>query len=171
MVYLYSMIKSNKNISYGLLSTSKNRLYNIYHKIKARCFNENCIDFPYYGGRGITVFEDWLNDFFIFRNWALSNGYSDDLSIERVNVNGNYTPDNCTWENDSVQANNKRTYSNNTSGFRGVVWHGRIKKWHAKVPVNGKYLHIGYYDDKLIAAKERNEFIINKNLPNKLNII
>lgn len=73
------------------------RLYAIFKGMKARCFNPNVENYPNYGGRGITVCDEWLNDFTAFRDWALNNGYADDLVIDRINPNGHYEPSNCQW--------------------------------------------------------------------------
>jgi hypothetical protein len=75
--------------------------------MKQRCANPKSPQFKDYGGRGIAVCPAWL-DFPTFHTWALANGYSDDLSIERVDVNGNYEPSNCTWADAEIQSNNRR---------------------------------------------------------------
>ena len=87
---------------------SKTRLYNIYNHMIARCYNPTNKKYRIYGGRGITVCNEWLNDFRAFYDWAMANGYADDLTIDRKNVNGNYEPFNCRWVTQKVQANNKR---------------------------------------------------------------
>ena len=93
------------------------RLYWAWAHIKDRCNNEACKDYSLYGGRGIQVCDEWTNDFMAFRDWALANGYSEDLSIDRINVNGNYEPSNCRWATAVQQANNKR--SNHRVQFNG----------------------------------------------------
>lgn len=84
-----------------------NRLYHIWRGMKARCFNKNNANFPRYGGRGITVCEEWKDDFSSFSSWAYSNGYSDELSIDRIDFDGNYCPENCRWATLTEQNNNK----------------------------------------------------------------
>lgn len=87
---------------------SKSRLHNIWCNMKARCYNSNHPHYSDYGGRGITVCQEWLDDFMNFYNWSMENGYSDDLSIDRINNDKGYSPDNCRWVKNVIQANNKR---------------------------------------------------------------
>ena len=86
----------------------KTRLHRIWTHMKERCNNQNCKSFPDYGGRGIKVCDSWSEDFLMFHEWAMANGYEDNLSIDRINANGNYEPSNCRWATDYQQANNKR---------------------------------------------------------------
>lgn len=92
-------------LTHGMNGT---RIYGIWKGMKDRCLNERSESYKDYGGRGVTIFEDWLNSFESFYNWALQSGYRDDLSIDRIDVNGNYEPSNCRWSTADVQANNKR---------------------------------------------------------------
>lgn len=79
--------------------------------MKGRCLNKSDANYNSYGGRGIIICDEWLgeNGFINFYNWAISNGYSEELSIDRIDNNGNYEPNNCRWVSDVIQCNNRRT--------------------------------------------------------------
>lgn len=84
------------------------RLASIYNGMKQRCYNTNRPNYGYYGGRGITICDEWLNSFQAFRAWSMDNGYQEGLSIDRIDNDGNYEPKNCRWVSMKEQAANKR---------------------------------------------------------------
>ena len=96
------------NITHGLSHT---RIHTIWCGMKERCQNTNATNYQHYGGKGISVCEEWLHDFKAFYDWAIKNGYEDDLTIDRKDSNGDYCPENCQWitqSENATRANNKR---------------------------------------------------------------
>lgn len=96
---------------------TKTRLYNIWQHMRRRCFSPANKRYKYYGRRGITVCPEW-SDFLTFKAWALANGYAEDLSIDRIDNDADYTPENCRW---ATQKQQNRNYSRN----RIVSWRGK----------------------------------------------
>lgn len=98
------------------------RIYGIWKTMKTRCNNKNSPKYKNYGSRGIVVCDEWRNDFEAFYNWAMNNGYRDDLSIDRIDNDGNYSPDNCKWSTPKQQVRNRRntvclTYNRETKSL------------------------------------------------------
>lgn len=85
---------------------SKTKLYSVWKTMKYRCSNKNNHKYKNYGGRGIKVCDEW-KDYSLFKAWALSNGYRDNLTIDRVDVDGNYEPNNCRWVDMKTQQRNR----------------------------------------------------------------
>lgn len=104
---------SKINFKHGM---NKTKMHNSWRGMRERCLNKNHTHYKNYGGRGITVCDEWNdadNGFINFYNWAMNNGYKEGLTIERINVNGNYEPSNCTWIPLSEQNKNKTNTKRN----------------------------------------------------------
>lgn len=134
------------NLKHGL---SRSRINITYKHMKDRCLNPNSQYFSDYGGRGITVCEEWLGEegFSKFLKWANENGYADDLTLDRIDVNGNYEPSNCRWTTVSVQNNNKR--NNHYLTIDGVT--KTIKQW---CEIYGICQHTFYYRVRKLKMNE-----------------
>lgn len=135
----------NRTIGKESHGETKTRLYHIWVGIKTRCFYRNHNAYQNYGGRGVTMCEEWKNSFVSFKSWAIENGYSDNLTIDRINVDGDYCPENCHWVSMSFQEFNKRTSKRNTSGHTGVSFNKKDKRWIAYIVVQGKRHYLGSF--------------------------
>lgn len=148
---IHREMMKNKQFKHGLGGT---RLYGIWRGMKSRCYNKKRKCYDRYGGRGITVCDEWLNDFESFYNWSLANGYRDDLTIDRIDVNGNYEPSNCRWADIKTQANN-------TSKNHMITAFGQtmtMKEWARKTGIN-------YYtlNTRLRSGLSPEEALVTKN--------
>lgn len=112
------------------------RLYRIWEGMKRRCYEITHAHFKDYGGRGITVCDEWLRSFEAFRDWALANGYRDDLTIDRKDNDGPYSPDNCHWATHKAQQNNMR--SNRAITYKGET--RTLAQWAELAGINKKTL-------------------------------
>ena len=139
------------------------RLYTIWSMIKDRTLNLKHRQYNDYGGRGITIYDEWL-DIKSFYNWAMSNGYSDELSIDRIDNNGNYEPNNCRWTTRTIQSRNQRIYKNNTSGYKGVSYYTRDGNYRACIYINKKKIYLGSFSTPEEGAIAYNNYIIENNL-------
>lgn len=119
---------------------SHSRLHNIWKTMRRRCNDTNYQDCKYYGGRGISVCDEWSNSFETFREWALSNGYASDLTIDRINSDGMYSPANCRWASMKVQSNNRR---NNVICILNGVSH-TLSEWAdiTNIPYHTLYMRL-----------------------------
>lgn len=157
----------NAHTKHGLHHT---RLYKIRQNMIQRCNNEKVPNYKTYGARGIKVCDEWKNDFMSFYNWSISNSYDDSLSIDRINSDGNYEPNNCRWATKTTQSRNTMILkSNNTSGFRGVCWNKKDKKWKVGITINSKNIYIGQYDNIIDGAKAYNKYVLDNNLEHTIN--
>jgi hypothetical protein len=150
---------------YGKHNLSNTKLYEVWGAIKNRTLNPKNKQYNDYGGRGITICEEWL-DIHNFYNWAMSNGYEEDkgLSIDRIDNDGNYEPSNCRWTTSTIQTRNQRIPKNNTSGYKGVNYHKSTGKYQARISVNKKSIYLGLYPTAEEGAIAYNNYIIENNL-------
>lgn len=113
----------------------KTRLYQIWSNMKTRCYNSNNKRYKNYGARGIIICDEWLdkeNGFMNFYNWAIKNGYQENLTIDRIDVNGNYKPNNCRWVNMKKQQNNRT--NNMLIKYKNEIH--TLQEWSEKLPNN-----------------------------------
>lgn len=128
-------ILSNMSKSHG---KSKTRMYKIWKSMRVRCYNKNVKEYKNYGARGITVCNEWNNSFDAFYNWSMAHGYTDELTIDRIDVNGNYEPSNCRWATYKEQARNK---TNNVF----ITYNGEKKVMKDWAKIYGLKLHTLWY--------------------------
>ena len=147
---------------------SSNRFYSTWKGMLQRCTNLEHRSYKNYGARGITVCEEWL-DVRNFVAWAEATYPNiEDATLDRIDNDKGYSPENCTWSDKTTQAINQRIMKNNKSGYVGVTWHIRYKKWGANIGVNNKLINIGTFKTLEEAVQARDNYIIENNLPNKL---
>ena len=143
-------------------ATNKSRLYIIWENMKKRCGNSSD---RFYGGRGIKVCNEWKYDFMSFYNWAVSNGYKDTLTIDRIDANGDYSPGNCRWSDRHTQGANQRQRKTNSVGYTGVDKKTFVRdRYYATITIRGKRVSLGAYDSAKDACIARDRFIIDNEL-------
>lgn len=147
---------------------TNHRLYQVWSSMIKRCSNMNCNNYKYYGERGIKVCDEWL-DINNFIN-DMDDLYVKGLTLDRIDVDGNYCKENCRWIDRNIQARNIRiSRINNTSGYKGVSWHKNLNKWISKIVISNKQIHIGIFDNKESAALAYDRYININNLEHTKN--
>lgn len=132
---------------------SRTKLGNVFEGMKQRCNNPKNKNYEKYGGRGIKICTEWLNDPKKFFDWAIKNGYKEGLSIDRIDVNGNYEPDNCRWADNETQCINQRLRKDNKTGHKGI------------------YYSEGVYRVQITRNKKRYYFGSHKTLPEAIKVL
>ena len=106
------------------------RLGRIYHNMKTRCTNPNYDKYKWYGGKGISICDEWMNSYDVFEEWAMSHGYTDKLTLDRIDANKNYCPENCRWVDRKTQANNR-------TSNRVITYNGQTKTLQEWAEITG----------------------------------
>jgi hypothetical protein len=122
-----------------------------------RCTDPKNPAFDHYGARGIQVHDEWEDSFAAFQRWAEESGYSDELTLDRIDTNDGYYPENCRFTTRKVQSQNCRKGRNNTSGFIGVS--GKRGCYRAYACIDYRLIHLGYYSTPIEAARVRDDFV------------
>jgi hypothetical protein len=125
--------------------------YSRWENIKQRCNNPKNTNYHKYGGRGIKICERWQNNFYAF-NYDIGLPPSTKHQLDRIDNDGDYEPGNVRWATPIQQMGNTRLPTRNTSGYRGVCWAKRRRKWHAQIGRGTTRKGLGYYDTKEEAA-------------------
>ena len=140
-------------VTHGKMNT---KAYGTWEGMVQRCNNPKSEGYPNYGGRGIQICSDWLD----FENFFTDMGERPEgMTLDRIDVNGNYCKENCRWADASLQGFNQRISSNNTSGRTGVSWNKQKQGWDAYIMKDRKKINLGRYDTKeeAILAREQGE--------------
>ncbi len=154
-----------KNMTHGL---KHHKFYSTWYGMLQRCNNSIREDYKNYGGRGITVCEEWV-DVANFVAWAEKTypnleGYT----LDRIDNDKGYSPENCRWVDRTTQALNRRKMKNNTSGFVGITYYKSNKKWGATIGIKNKKINLGSFKTKEEAVQARDNYIIENKLPHPL---
>ena len=140
-------------VKYDISGYPKHRLLRVRRGIIERCYKLNHQRYKDWGGRGITVCDEWKNSAKAFIDWCLKNGWKQGLQIDRRNNDGNYCPENCRFVAAQINnCNTKLLRKDNTSGYRGVSWNKQRKKWTANISINSKRKYLGHFYSSRIAA-------------------
>ncbi|NOR27639.1 MAG: AP2 domain-containing protein [Lutibacter sp.] len=159
-----------RSFKHGCSGYNKIPLYSVWTSMKQRCYNKKDKSYHNYGGRGISICTEWMNDFKLFYDWSLINGYKKGLQIDREDNDGDYTPNNCRFVTVQINVLNKRKYKNNTSGYIGIIKR-KNKTFNSIIMYKDRRILLdksGFKTAKS-AAIYRDIYIIKNNLPHQLN--
>lgn len=152
------------SIKHGM---SSSKIYTLHCNIKKRCYNDSHKSYKNYGGRDITVCNEWLNKedgLQNFSTWCKSNGYKEGLQIDRIDNDGNYEPSNCRFVTNRENSLNTRKQANNTSGYVGIYRNNIVNLWTSRITVLGVEVSLGCHPSIKSALEARNNYIVENNL-------
>ena len=154
--------------THGLSGT---RLFWVFFSMKDRCLNENSPQYDDYGGRGISVCDEWTSNPVLFFDWAKTSGYRSGLHINRINNDGPYSPTNCKWSTRQENNENKRPYKNNKSGYPNIEWRDATNSWRVRIRIHGHTHNVGHYKQIEDAIVAYNNYVTSNNINRKLHEI
>ena len=136
------------------MKKERKRLRSIYNGMRLRCYNENSINYKYYGGKGVTICDEWLLSFENFFDWAINNGYNENLTIDRIDSEKEYSPDNCKWSTKKEQAYNRSMSVKLTLNGRTMY----MTEWSEELGIDKKTLswryRNGWSDEEILSNKK-----------------
>ena len=141
--------------SHGMSGT---KLYKVWIDMKSRCQNPNDTGYKNWGGRGIKICNEWQNPN-VFFEWA-KNKWATGLQLDRIDNDKGYSPENCWFTTKSFQSVNKRPEARNSSGYRGINWDKQKNKWRARITINSKDKHLGFFENIYEANKARKKAVM-----------
>ena len=136
------------------MKKERKRLRSIYNGMRLRCYNKNSVNYKYYGGKGVTICDEWLLSFENFFDWAINNGYNENLTIDRIDSEKEYSPDNCKWSTKKEQAYNRSMSVKLTLNGRTMY----MTEWAEELGIDKKTLswryRNGWSDEEILSNKK-----------------